>query len=79
MLPGANGDSENPEADVHELNVSHAAFDFTCPLITGIREKAGASEQADSRGAARGMTESMKERAKKALAGRTGETDDEDD
>ena len=26
-----------------------------------------------------GMTESMKERAKEALAGRTGETDDEDD
>lgn len=79
VLPGANGDAEHPEADVHDLNVSPAAFDFTCLLITSIREKAGASEQADSRGAARGMTESMKERAKAALVGRTGETDDEDD
>ena len=54
-------------------------FDFTCPLITSIRKKAGASEQADSRGAVTGMSELMKERAKEALMGRTGETDDEDD
>lgn len=33
----------------------------------------------DGRVGITGMTESMKERAKEALVGRTGETDDEDD
>ena len=46
-----------------------------------IRKKAGASDQVGggSGSGAMGMTESMKERAKEALAGRTGETDDDDD
>ena len=44
----------------------------------GIRKKAGASEQADSRSGATGMTALMKERAKEALAGRTGDTDEDD-
>jgi hypothetical protein len=78
VLSGADGDNKHPEADVQDLDVCHAVFDFTCLLITSIRKKAGASEQ-DDRGAATGMTESMKERAKEALVGRTGETDDEDD
>jgi len=53
---------------------------LTCLLITGFRKKAGASAQVDSgKGGPAGMTETMKERAMEALAGRTGETDDEDD
>jgi hypothetical protein len=51
-------------------------------LTMSIRKKAGALEQPDSMSgsvAAVGMTNSMKERAKEALVGRTGETDDEDD
>jgi hypothetical protein len=48
-------------------------------LIMSIRKKAGALDQMNhGTSAARGMTQSMKERAKVALAGRTGETDDED-
>jgi hypothetical protein len=43
------------------------------------RKKAGAPEQVAGAGAAVGMTDSMKERVKEALSGRTGETDDEDD
>ena len=53
-------------------------FWFYICANNGIRKKARALEH-DGRGAATGMTESMKERAKEALAGRTGETDDEDD
>jgi hypothetical protein len=51
-------------------------------LITCIRKKAGALEQVDGESSGRramGMTPSMKERAREALAGRTGETDDEDE
>ncbi|KAH9994603.1 hypothetical protein BJV77DRAFT_961322 [Russula vinacea] len=50
-------------------------------VFTMIRKKAGASDQVGggSGSGAMGMTESMKERAKEALAGRTGETDDDDD
>jgi hypothetical protein len=45
-----------------------------------IRKRAGASEPVDNgMGGIAGMTESMKERAKEALAGRSGDTDDEDD
>jgi hypothetical protein len=48
-------------------------------LTTGIRKRAGASNLVDSNsGSGAGMTAPMKERAKEALAGRTGETDDED-
>lgn len=78
VLSGADGDDKHPEANVQDLDVCRTVFDFTCLLITSIRKKAGASEQ-DGRGVATGMTESMKERAKEALVGRTGETDDEDD
>ena len=35
-------------------------------------------EQADGRGGAMGMMESMKEHAKEVLAGHTGETNDKD-
>ena len=48
-------------------------------LITSIRKKAGALEQVGVRAGPTGMTDLMKERAKGALMGRTGETDDEDD
>jgi hypothetical protein len=41
--------------------------------------KAGAPNQVVDGGGAAGMTDAMKERAKEALAGRTGETNDEDD
>ena len=48
-------------------------------LTMSIRKSAGASELVDSnRGSGAGMSALMKERAKDALAGRTGETDDED-
>jgi len=50
-----------------------------CLFIISLRKKVGASEQVDSRGGATGMTELMKERAKEALVGRTGETDDKDE
>ena len=45
-----------------------------------IRKRAGATEPdvTDRSGAAVGMTSSMKEHMKEALAGRTGETDDKD-
>jgi hypothetical protein len=44
------------------------------------RKKAGAFELVDGRSSrATGMTTSMKKRAKEALVGRTGETDDEDE
>jgi hypothetical protein len=44
------------------------------------RKKAGAVDDgADGRGIISGMTEASKERARAALAGRTGDTDDEDD
>jgi len=47
--------------------------------MIGIRKKAGALEQLDGgSGSVTGMTTSMKERAKEALAGCTGDTDDED-
>ena len=48
----------------------------------GIRKKAEALDVDDDRdrsGGFAGMSMSMMERAKEALAGRTGETDDEDD
>ena len=50
-------------------------------LIMSIRKKAGAVERVDggSVNGLAGMTDLMKERAKEALLGRTGETDDEDD
>jgi hypothetical protein len=46
-----------------------------------IRKRAGAKERdgEGGSGAVMGMTNSMKERAKEALVGRTGETDDEED
>ena len=46
-----------------------------------IRKRAGATEPdvTGGSGAAVGMTSSMKERVKEALAGCTGEMDDEDD
>ena len=45
-----------------------------------IRKRAGATDQDGVRsGATAGMSNSMKERAKEALAGRTGETDDEEE
>ena len=46
--------------------------------MTCIRKKAGASEQAVSKGAVMGMTESIKQQAMEALAGHMGETDDSD-
>jgi hypothetical protein len=52
----------------------------TCPLTMSPRKKAGAFELVDGRSSrATGMTTSMKKRAKEALVGRTGETDDEDE
>ncbi len=48
----------------------------------GIRKKAGALDVDDDRdrsGDSAGMSMSMMEQAKEALAGRTGEMDDEDD
>ncbi|KAF8469362.1 hypothetical protein DFH94DRAFT_685318 [Russula ochroleuca] len=50
-------------------------------MFRTLMKKAGALDQEDGRGGRgpTGMTESMKERAKEALAGRTGETDDEDE
>jgi hypothetical protein len=45
-----------------------------------IRKRAGAGENERARGSkVVGMPESMMERAKEALAGRTGNTDDEED
>ena len=79
MLPGANGHDQHLEADVQDIDVSNATFNFTCLLMTCIRKKAGASEQAVSRGVAMGMTESIKQRAMEALAGHMGETDDLDE
>lgn len=65
---------------VQDVDVSHATYSFTYPLTISIRKRAGALEQAEDRSsAAVGMTESMMEQAKEALAGRTGETDDEAD
>jgi hypothetical protein len=72
-------DDKHPEADVQDLDVSHSANNPICLLIVNKRKKAGALEQVEGMGArSTGMTNSMKERAKEALAGRTGETDDED-
>ena len=48
----------------------------------GIRKKAGALDVNDNRdrsGGSAGMSMSMMEQAKEALAGQTGEMDDEDD
>jgi hypothetical protein len=73
---GPNSDNKHPEADVSVIDVSQFTYNFIYLLITNTRKRAGASEQAS--GATAGMSESMKERAKEALAGRTGETDDED-
>jgi hypothetical protein len=42
------------------------------------RKKAGATDDTGE-GVVSGMTESMRKRAREALAGRTGETDDEDE
>jgi hypothetical protein len=48
-------------------------------LTMRIRKRAGVSNLMDSNsGSGVGMTAPMKERVKEALAGRTGETDDED-
>ncbi|KAF8496401.1 hypothetical protein F5888DRAFT_1804099 [Russula emetica] len=73
--------------DAHRLRIEQwCALEPT--VTTNIRKrmfrtlmkKAGANEQADSRNSgAIGLTASMKERAMKALAGRTGDTDDEDE
>ena len=56
-------------------------YNFTYLLIMTIRKRAGAIEPnvTGGSGAAVGMISSMKECVKEALAGRTGETDDEDD
>jgi hypothetical protein len=78
VCPGADSDNEHLEADVQNVDVSLATYNFTFLLITSIRKKAGALDQVDSRSSGGGMTPSMKKRAKDALAGRTGETDDED-
>jgi hypothetical protein len=80
VRPGANSDNEHPETDVQDFDVSHTTYTFICLLMTSTRKKAGATE-VDDVGMSRpkGMTDLMKERAKAALAGRTGETDDEDD
>jgi hypothetical protein len=48
-------------------------------LIMRIRKRAGVSNLVDSNsGSGAGMTALMKEQAKEALAGHTGETDDKD-
>lgn len=80
MRSGAICDDKHPEADVQDPDVSHTANNIIYLLIPNNRKKAGALEQVDGRGASgpTGMTNSMKERAKEALEGRTGETDDED-
>jgi hypothetical protein len=82
VCSGPNSDDKHPEADVQDIDVSYSFQIFTYLLITSIRKKAGASDQLDGRGSGvgcMGMMTSMKERAKLALQGRTGDTDNEDD
>jgi hypothetical protein len=77
---GANSDNKHPETDVQDINVSQAARNFSHQLMMSIRKGAGAVERVGGAGmnGPVGMTDSMKERAKEALVGRTGDTDDED-
>ena len=77
VCPGPNSDNEHPETDVQDFDVSHTTYGFTCLLMTSTRKKAGTTDVGDiGRSRPKGMTDSMKEQAKAAPAGRTGETEE---
>ena len=81
VCPGADSDDKHPETDVQDIDVSLIFSIFTSYLlIKSTRKKAGALHLGDglTRSGA-GMSTSMRERAKQALTGHTGETDDEDE
>jgi len=81
VCPGANSDNKHPETDVQDIDVSLIFSIFTSYLlIKSTRRKAGTLHLGDGLvGSTVGMSMSMKEQAKQALTGHTGETDDEDE
>ena len=77
---GANRDNEHPDAVVQNADVSIGFDLYVSALIMNVRKKAGAVRTESNGGSGTaGMTDAMKERAKEALLGRTGDTNDEDD
>ena len=81
MCPGADSDNKHLEMYVQDIDVSLIFSIFTSYLlIKSTRKKAGALHLGDGlTGSGAGMSTSMRERAKQALTGHTGETDDEDE
>ena len=77
---GPDSDNKHPKTDVQDINVSHAAYKCSSLLTISIRKKAGAMEGVigTSGSGATGLTDLMKERAIEELAGRTGDTDDDE-